>query len=529
MGTKSWNVIGVVFIATTAVSAAKAIEKEVTTITILHTCDFHGRHLPFEVAPGNATSQTGDPQRPSNIFEREGRIGGFPALAGAVKQIRQQRGREHVLLLHAGDTFSDDLLGNLTQGTAVIRMMNAVGYEFMALGNHDFDYGLEQTRRLQESADFPMRGANVIDKKTQEPLFGHPFQIFERGGVRVGVLALGYHNTHETTSPKNVEGIAFTNGIESARRYVPQLRRQADVVIVLSHQGTAMDKLLAQEVAGIDLIVGGHSHDRLHPALEVCTTKIVQAMSDTAALGEIRIDVRQGNVVRIEDTLYMLWEDRHTDEQMAALVAKIRQPYRDKFDAVIGEVTAPIPRQYKQESPFDALVANLLRQRAKAKVALLPGVGYGITLRKGKVTREQLYTLLPHPVKLATLEMSGRQIHAILEQSATNLKATDPLQRVGGLIQTAGMTWKVIFTRPEGQRIQSVRVGGRPLEVAQRYRVATHSGMLHGIHRYEEFLEGNEIQTTEDKVVEIVERYFQDSSPVSPPQTGQVTVIEPGK
>ncbi|WP_197444212.1 bifunctional metallophosphatase/5'-nucleotidase [Maioricimonas rarisocia] len=507
-------------------SSAMAEEGSGTRITILHTCDFHGRHLPFEVAPGDATSQTGTPRQPANTFRRAGRIGGFAALAGAVERFRQKRGSEHILLLHAGDTFSDDLLGNLTRGEAIIRMMNATGYDFAALGNHDFDYGFDQTRRLHEVADFPLRAANVIDEETQSSLFGEPFRLFERGGVIVGVLALGYHNTHETTAPKNVKGLSFTSGIEAARQYVPQLRKQADIVVVVSHQGTAVDKRLAREVAGIDLIVGGHSHDRLEPALEVESTTIVQVMSDTVALGEVRIDVQDGKVVAIEDELHMLWEDQFHDETMAGLIAEIRRPYRETLETVVGEAATAIAREYKQESPFDTLVADLLRQRTNAEVALLPGVGYGVTLRKGEVTREQLYALLPHPVKLATLELSGQQIHETLEQSATNLRAADPSQRVGGLIQTAGMTWTVDFTRPEGERVRDIRVAGAPLDSNRRYRVATHSGMLQGIHRYDQLSKGMDVQVKDEKVIDILEEHFRKSSPVSPPDSPQVTVID---
>ncbi|MFP5406578.1 MAG: metallophosphoesterase, partial [Gammaproteobacteria bacterium] len=118
------------------------------SVTLLYTNDFHGRYVPFAVEPGNATAQTGDPGRSPQSFEHAGRVGGFAALATAIERIRQARGPANVVLLHGGDTFSDDLLGNLTQGEAVIRLMNEVGYEFSALGNHDFDYGAQRTREL---------------------------------------------------------------------------------------------------------------------------------------------------------------------------------------------------------------------------------------------------------------------------------------------------------------------------------------------------------------------------------------------
>ncbi len=109
------------------------------TFTILHTNDIHGRHRPFAVATGNATAQTGDPGRPASSFEHAGQVGGFAHLATAVARVRQQRGAANVLLLDGGDTFGDDMLANQTKGAAHIRLLNALGYQFMALGNHDYD------------------------------------------------------------------------------------------------------------------------------------------------------------------------------------------------------------------------------------------------------------------------------------------------------------------------------------------------------------------------------------------------------
>ncbi|QEG38803.1 bifunctional metallophosphatase/5'-nucleotidase [Roseimaritima ulvae] len=486
-------------------------------ITILHTCDFHGRHMPFVVGPGNATSQTGNPNQPENRFEHEGEIGGFAALAAAVNKIRRERGEQNVLLLHAGDTFSDDLLGNLTQGEAIIRLMNAVGYDYMALGNHDFDYGVKQTRHLQQLATFPMRAANVNDQETGGPIFGEPFKVFMVGEVKVGVLTIGYHNTDQTTAAKNIRGLQFMDGIEVAGRYVPQLQSQTDVVVVLSHQGTAVDELLAKKVRGIDLIVGGHSHDRLHPARKVNGTTIVQAMSDTAALGEVRIKITNGQIEKIEDELHMLWTDDFSDEAVARQIDAMRKPHRKQLEQIIGTAAAPIARQYKQDSPFDVLVAKLLQQHAGTDLALLPGVGYGITLQPGAVRREALYALLPHPVKVASLTLTGKQIRNTLEQSVENLTAKDPRQRVGGLIQSSGLTWTVNLDSPKGAKIKDVKIGGVALDDAKQYTVATHSGMLQGIHRYEELKQDAAKHGSGKKVIEIVEDYFRSSNMVSPP------------
>ncbi len=105
----------------------------------------------------------------------------------------------------------------------------------MALGNHGFDSGVKQNRHLQQLATLPLRGANIVEKRTKQPFLGNPFKIFLVDDVKLAVLALGYHNTHQTTAPKNNKGHRFTSGIAAARRYVPKVRREADVVVVLSH------------------------------------------------------------------------------------------------------------------------------------------------------------------------------------------------------------------------------------------------------------------------------------------------------
>lgn len=495
------------------------------TITVLHTNDFHGRHQPMGVSPGNATAQTGDPGREAQSFERSGRVGGFAALATAVERFRQARGAGNVLLLHGGDTFSDDLLGNLTRGEAIIRLMNAVGYDFMALGNHDFDYGSERTRELQALARFPMRGANVIERGTGAPFLGEPTRVFDLQGIRVGVLALGYHNTAKTGSSDNVSALEFTDGLHAAQNYVPQLRGQADLVVVLSHQGTKVDRELARRVAGIDLIVAAHSHDHTDQPERVGNTWIAQASSDAAALGELRLTLAGKRLSKVEGAMHTLWNDRFTPHRPTAeLIDQLRAPHRARLEEVIGHASARIGRRYKSESPFDVLAGDFLRDHAKAQIAFLPGVGYGVSIEPGPVTREQLHALLPHPSKVVTMKLSGRQIREVLEQSAINQAPAEPSAGVGGLIQTAGLSWAADLRRPAGRRVTQVRVGASPLDDAASYRVVTHSGMLAGIHNYSTFKSGQDIRPEEQEVTQVVEAGLRAHSPVAPPALGHVTL-----
>lgn len=509
--------------ALTVFLAAPAMAQE-RTFTILHTNDIHGRHVPFDVAPGDATAQTGDPGRAPAEFDRAATVGGFQYLAGKVGEIRRREGADNVLLVDAGDTFSDDLVGNETRGAAIIKLMNALGYQFMALGNHDFDYGLERTRELAKLANFPMRGANTLD--AGKPIFGQPWQVFNVNGVRVAMLALSYHNTDETGSKANVRGLEFTSGIETTRQYLPAMRQAADVVALLSHQGTAVDRELARELPGVDLIVGGHSHDRIAPPEKINDTWIVQALSDGAALGELRVTMGADRKLKsVSGTIHDLWNDRIApDTKMAQMVAEIDAPYRQQLDEVLANSADRIGRQYKSESPFDVLVGDLMREHTGADIAFMPGVGYGVSIEPGPVTRERLYTLVPHPTKLVTLEMTGAQVKRLLEQSATNLNPGNDLDRVGGLVQSSGIGWTLDLNAPMGKRVSGVAVAGAAIDPARWYKVATNAGMTGGLHRYV-FNDGRQLETHDVLVTQLVEDGLVRRGTIVSPVMGNIRLV----
>lgn len=167
----------------------------------------------------------------------------------------------------------------------------------------------------------------------------------------------------------------------------------------------------------------------------------------------------------------------------------------------------------------------MLRQETGAEIALLPGVGYGLSIQAGAVTREELYTLLPHDSTVVTLSLTGAQIRDVLEQSARNLQPENPLEKVGGLVQTAGISWTADLTRPAGERVREVLVEGRLLHPQRRYRVATHSGMLAGIHRYDSLGQGEEIERSDEPLNALVERQMRERRRLEAPAPARITVI----
>lgn len=496
------------------------------TFTILHTNDIHGDIREFVVDTGDATSQTGDPGRSFQEYPRAGVIGGFPRLATAVRAIRQARGASNVILVDAGDTFGDHLLSNITRGESTMRLLDALGYDFMALGNHDYEYSAENTRRLQTLVHFPMRAANAIVRATDQPFLGDPTRVVTVGGVRVGLLALTYHNTDQTGNKENTRDLEFQSGIDAARKYVPELRRRADVIVVVSHQGTVVDSLLAVRVPGIDIVVGGHSHDRIQPPRRVGNTWTVQALSDASALGELTVTITDGQTTRVEGVVHELYADQYKpDARFASMIDSMRAPYRDTLEAVIATAVDRIGRQYKSESPVDVMAAEILREYGHADVAFLPGLGFGVTIRSGPITREMILGLFPHPTTVVHERLTGGQILTVLEQSATNLRPVDDLDRVGGLVQTAGMRWTIDFTKPAQQRIRDVRVGDRPLDPGHSYSVVTNGGLLQGTHRQVTFAQGSDIVRDAKSFAAVLEAGLRARGTVHAPPLGTVTLL----
>lgn len=496
------------------------------TFTILHTNDIHGDIREFVVDTGDATAQTGDPGRPFQQYPKAGTIGGFARLATAVNDIRRARGANNVLLVDAGDTFGDQLISNLTRGESTLRLMDAIGYTFMALGNHDYEYTADNTLRLQTLVKFPMRAANAIVRETGKPFGGDPTLVINAGGVRVGLLAITYHNTDQTGNKDNTKALEFVNGIETARKYIPALRQRSDVVVVVSHQGTVVDSALAARVPGIDIIIGGHSHDRIAPPRKISSTWMVQALSDASALGELTVTVANGKISRVDGSVHELYADRYLpDARIAAMVDSIRAPYRDTLEAVIATAANRIGRQYKSESPADVLVADLLREYGKADVAFLPGLGFGVTIQPGPITREMMFNMFPHPTSVVHEKLTGAQILTVLEQSATNLRPTDDIDRVGGLIQTSGIRWTVDFTKPVQHRVRDVWVGNQPIDPTRRYTVMTNGGFLQGTHRQNVFAQGTDIVKDPKPFAAFLEGALRARGTVRAPTLGAITLV----
>ena len=489
------------------------------TITILHTNDIHGHLTPWLGWEGDLKGKT---------------VGGLGRLAGAVAQARKYAG-EGVLLLDAGDLLGDTMIADLTHGKALIAALNLLGYDALTIGNHEPDFGMKGLRERMAEAKFPTVAANLVERKGGK-LFTEPYVVKKVGGVSVGILGLAYPKTAWTTAAKNVAEVEFQDPVQAVKTYLTKMRDDgAEVAVVLSHLGLGGDKVLAKAVGGIDVIVGGHSHNRMEKVEMVGGTLIVQAGAHGSDLGRLDLTVENGKITAHRRTLVPLDHDKvPSDAAAERFVEELLEPHRKALDEVIGKASGWLVRaqtlagqeahKRDQESPIDSLFADILREATKADIALLPGVGYGVAIPPGPVTAAQLRQMVPHEGKVVTMRLTGTQVIEVLEQAVENTFTDDPATKVGGMIQVGGITFRYDPALAKAHRVWHVeRVGGH-WDPSAEYTVVTNSMLAGGGHSDRTLTKG-EKRTEHGSQYETIRQWFMKNSPVATPPTGRIEKV----
>lgn len=497
------------------VGQARGNRSRATTVTILHTNDIHGHLTAWKGWDGELRDKT---------------VGGLGRLAGAIAAVRKEA--KDALLLDAGDLIGDSMIADLTQGRAMVEALNHLGYDAMSVGNHEPDFGTDVLRKRIKDAAFTVLAANLIERNGSKP-FATPYVIKNVTGVSVGILGLAYPKTAWTTGSKNVAEVEFQNPVPAVKHYLSKMRRDgAELIVVLSHLGLGGDQALAKAVEGIDVIVGGHSHNRMRKTEEVGTTLIVQAGAHGSDLGRLELTVERGKVTANACTLTLLDHDKvETDDAAERILKRLLDPHREAMDEVVGKaadwlvrsqtLAGQEARKRDEESPIDSLFADILREQTGADVALLPGVGYGVAIPAGAITAAQLRQMVPHEGKVVTMRLSGTQIIEALEQAVENVFTDDPAVKVGGMIQVGGLRFRYDPTMAKGTRVWHVeRTVGR-WEPRDVYTVATNTMMAGGGHNYQTLTKG-ENRGEYGSQYEMIRQWTAKKDAVATPPPGRI-------
>ena len=408
-----------------------------------------------------------------------GRMGGFAHLATLVSRLRAAR--PGALLLDGGDTWQGSATALWTQGADMIEASKQLGVDVMT-GHWEFTYG---AGRLRAAIDGELKGRiefvahNVKTVDFGDPVFP-PYALREVNGVLVAIIGQAFPYTPIAHPRRFVEEWTFGIQEESLQQQVDAARAAgARAVILLSHNGMDVDMKLAGRVAGIDAILGGHTHDAVPLAQVVDNragkTLVTNAGSNGKFIGVLDLDVGK----RVNDWRYRLvpvFADLlPADAAMQALIDRVRAPFVEKLAAPVARSDALLYRRGNFNGSFDQLILDALREVKSAQIAFSPGFRWGTTLLPGEViTRERLFeqTAITYP-QVTVTQLSGEQIKAILEDVADNLFNPDPYYQQGGdMVRVGGMQYSCAPHAARGDRIRDLRIGDQRIDAARRYKVA---------------------------------------------------------
>ncbi len=491
--------LGVVF-------AADFPADEYQRITVLFTNDVHGGITRTEATYMN-------PQFPP-------KIGSGPAIAKIVDDLREQGEAEGfgVLLLDEGDFFSGTPVGSKTAGLAVIEFMNAVEYDILTVGNHDFDKSYTELEKRAEEANFPFLGANIVDEDGNVAHFLKPYIIKEVYGIKVGILGIGTSVTPSMSFPEHLKGLTFLPEITTAKKWIPIMQEEgAEIIILSTHSWTPYERdkeaallheaiqrgewpdenklgapgmEIAVSVPGIDIMFTGHVHKGFPLPYEdpINHTLIFQNYGNGSNLGWVNLYIHKktktlaGYDFEVDQTAYVtlledeFWIDTDVNEMIEARKAVAEEG----FDKVIAVLPKPLRRANEGQSILGNLLCDAVAWASNADVAFSNYGGLRSDLEAGPLTYDKLFRFLPFGNRITVFKMSGAELDALIEDRVVGNSR-------GMLV--SGIEVIVDKRKSERDRANILSVNGNAFDPKALYKIAVSDYLAEGNSGYDRLTE----------------------------------------
>ena len=510
--------------AALALSAGTAIAEVEYKLTILHTNDVHARFEPiskFDSGCGEEDNAAG------KCF------GGSARMVTAINEARARA--DNSILVDGGDQFQGTLFYTYYKGALAAEMMNRMGYDAMTVGNHEFDDGPEVLRGFMDALEFPVLMSNA--DVSGEPLLADTLRkstVIERGGEKIGLIGLTPEDTDELASPG--DNVVFSDPAVAVQAEVDKLTAMGvNKIIVLSHSGYVVDQRVAAETTGVDVIVGGHSHSLLgdmegaegpYPTM-VGDTAIVQGYAYSKYLGELNVTFDDaGKVIEASGQPLIMDAAVAEDDTVKARIGEAAAPLEEIRNLVVAETAEAIEGDRAvcraQECPMGSLIADAMLDRVKdqgVEIAIQNGGGIRASIDAGPVTMGEVLTVLPFQNTLSTFQVTGATVLAALENGVSQIE-----EGAGRFPQVAGMSFAFDASRPAGERISDVMVGGAPLDMGKLYGVVSNNYVRNGGDGYAVFREALNVYDYGPDLADVTAEYLAAQGPFKPYTDGRITV-----
>jgi len=469
-------------------------------VVILSTTDMHGRIFPIDYY--------------TNKYDNVG----IAKVATLVKEARKRDA--DLMLVDSGDTIQGTPLEylhnkrNNTPPDPMMLAMNALHYDSMTVGNHEYNFGLKVLEKARSEAKFPWLSANTYDTGKGTTHY-QPYIVKEVQGVRIGVLGLTTPGIPYWENKPNYEGLEFRETISEAKRWVPVLRDQekVDVVVIAMHMGIEEDLrtgqpgpssvanenaavAIARQVRGVDVILMGHTHSEVG-ALFVNGVLLTQANRWASHVARVDLYLEKNEsgrwqVIMKSSRTIPVTEKTEIDPE----IAKLGEPYDKETQAWLGRAIGESAEELTaQQCRFhDSAIIDLIQQvqleAGNADVSMAACFNERAHIPKGQVTVRDIAGLYEYENTLVTVELTGQQLKDALEHSARYFKDYQPGKSLNELVDSRipgfnfdvaqGVSYDIDLTKPTGQRIQNLKFKGQPLSPTQKLRVVTNNYRVNG-------------------------------------------------
>lgn len=481
-----------------------------------------------------------------------------PRRVTAVEQVRSAT--ENSILLDAGDVFSGTLYFNQYLGQADLEFMNLMKYDAMVPGNHEFDKGPSVFADFIKKAEFPIVSANIDYSKDSKlktlykdevgkPGEGgsiYPATILEVNGEEVGIFGLTTEDTAILADPG--KDIAFENHIEKAEETVKMLENEGiNKIIALTHIGYNYDKVLAEEVAGIDVIVGGHSHTLLEEPIvyneETEPTIILSAQENSYFLGDAGVTFNKDGVLQSWDQNLIDLDAQDENGQYvigdhpgaSARLAQLAKPIEELKNKIVGETSVFLNGEREDVRTKETNLGNLIadgmlwraqQQNTGATIAIQNGGGIRASIEKGNITLGDVLTVLPYANTIVTLDLTGKEIIEALENGVSQIEDV-----AGRFPQVAGLKFGFDPNQPAGSRVHSVQVqtesGYEKIDLDEQYTVVTNAFIADGGDGFASFKAAKDDGRMTELFIpdyDVFQEYLIELGTVEPEVEGRITI-----
>lgn len=524
-------------LATTALCLAASAAHAEYTLHVLHINDLHSR---IEAISGS-DSTCGEKDAAENKC-----FGGVARVATKINELRDKIRAEggNVIVLDAGDQFQGSLMYTTYKGAVEAEMMEKIGFDAMAVGNHEFDDGPEGFSAFLEKVTFPVISGN-IDVSQSNVLAGkvQNHTVIEVGGQKIGIISALATDTVDTSSPG--PNVIFQDEIDSLKADVAELESQGVTkIIALTHVGLPRDMEIAAAVAGVDAVVGGHSHTYLsasdpkrHGAYPTWVSQesgaavpIVQAYAYSKYVGHLQLTFDDaGNLIHAGGDTILLDASVTPDPAIEARIKELAGPIEELKNRVVAESSADLDGSRENCRQIECVMGNVIAEamldRVKDQgvtIALQNGGGIRASIDTGPVTMGEVLSVLPFQNTLATFQVDGATVVAALENGASQVE-----DGAGRFLQVAGLKYTFDPAQPAGSRVSDVMVndGGTwgPIDPAKVYGVVSNNYVRGGGDGFRMFVSAANAYDFGPDLADVTAEYMAKTGPVAPALDGRIT------